>query len=60
MLLAAAGVRVGQLEASGGLPRSGPLDPEPVEGNRLFRWGDPERGFVGRPAGGGTEGGFGV
>ena len=29
-------------------------------GSRLFRWGDPERGFVGRPAGGGTEGGFGV
>jgi uncharacterized protein YvpB len=60
MLLAAAGVRVGQLELQARLPRSGPLDAEPVEGSSLFRWGDPERGFVGRPAGGGTEGGFGV
>jgi uncharacterized protein YvpB len=60
MLLAAAGHHVGQLELQTRLPRSGPLDPEPVAGSRLFRWGDPERGFVGRPAGGGTEGGFGV
>lgn len=60
MLLAAAGVHAGQLELQTRLPRSGPLDPEPVAGSRLFRWGDPERGFVGRPAGGGTEGGFGV
>jgi len=60
MLLAAAGVRVGQLALQARLPRSGPLDPEPVVGSTLFRWGDPERGFVGRPAGGGTEGGFGV
>jgi uncharacterized protein YvpB len=29
-------------------------------GTTLFRWGDPERGFVGRPAGGGSAGGFGV
>jgi uncharacterized protein YvpB len=60
MVLAAAGVRAGQLELQERLPRSGTLDPEPVAGNTLFRWGDPERGFVGRPAGGGTEGGFGV
>jgi uncharacterized protein YvpB len=60
MLLAAAGVRAGQLELQERLARSGPLDPEPIAGSRLFRWGDPERGFVGRPAGGGTEGGFGV
>jgi uncharacterized protein YvpB len=60
MLLAAAGVHAGQLELQQRLPRSGPLDPEPVPGSTLFRWGDPERGFVGRPAGGGTEGGFGV
>ena len=60
MLLAAAGVRAGQLELQERLPRSGPLDPEPVAGSPLFRWGDPERGFVGRPAGGGTDGGFGV
>jgi uncharacterized protein YvpB len=60
MLLAAAGVRAGQLELQDRLPHSGPLDPAPVAGSTLFRWGDPERGFVGRPAGGGTEGGFGV
>lgn len=60
MLLAAAGVRAGQLELQRRLPRSGPLDPQPVAGSALFRWGDPERGFVGRPAGGGIEGGFGV
>jgi uncharacterized protein YvpB len=60
MLLAAAGHHVGQLRLQARLPRSGPLDPEPVAGSDLFRWGDPERGFVGRPAGGGTEGGFGV
>jgi uncharacterized protein YvpB len=60
MLLAAAGVHAGQLQLQALLPRSGPLDPEPVAGSRLFRWGDPERGFVGRPAGGGPEGGFGV
>jgi uncharacterized protein YvpB len=60
MLLAAAGIHAGQLELQERLPRSGPLDPEPVAGSTLFRWGDPERGFVGRPDGGGTEGGFGV
>jgi uncharacterized protein YvpB len=60
MILAAAGVRAGQIELQERLRRSGPLDPQPVAGSSLFRWGDPERGFVGRPAGGGTEGGFGV
>jgi uncharacterized protein YvpB len=60
MLLAAAGVRVGQIRLQSRIPRSGPLDPEPVVGSTLFRWGDPERGFVGRPAGGGSAGGFGV
>ena len=60
MILSAAGIRAGQIELQERLPRSGPLDPQPVAGSRLFRWGDPERGFVGRPAGGGTEGGFGV
>ena len=60
MLLAAAGIHAGQLQLQERLPRSGPLDPEPVADSSLFRWGDPERGFVGRPAGGGTEGGFGV
>jgi uncharacterized protein YvpB len=60
MLLAAAGVHLGQLALQRKLPTSGPLDPEPVAGSALLRWGDPERGFVGRPAGGGPEGGFGV
>jgi uncharacterized protein YvpB len=60
MLLASAGVHARQLELQARLPRSGPLDPEQVTGSTLFRWGDPDRGFVGRPAGGGTEGGFGV
>jgi uncharacterized protein YvpB len=60
MLLAAAGVRVGQLELQRRLPVSGPLDPEPVPGSTLFRWGNPERGFVGRVDGSGAEGGFGV
>jgi uncharacterized protein YvpB len=60
MLLAAAGKRAGQIELQRQLPRSGPLDPAPVAGSDLFRWGDPERGFVGRADGGGTEGGFGV
>ncbi|HZD87339.1 MAG TPA: C39 family peptidase [Gaiellaceae bacterium] len=60
MLLAAAGVHAGQLELQEKLPVSEPLDPEPVAGSTLFRWGDPERGFVGRADGGGPEGGFGV
>jgi len=60
MLLTAAGVHVGQLRLQAQLPRSGPLDPEPVAGSALFRWGDPERGFVGRADGSGPDGGFGV
>lgn len=60
MVLAAARVHVGQLELQARLPHSGPPDPQPTGDGGLFRWGDPERGFVGRPAGGGTEGGFGV
>ena len=58
MLLAARGIRATQLGLQRSLARSGPLDPRrdadvPV-------WGDPERGFVGRPDGGGTDGGYGV
>jgi uncharacterized protein YvpB len=60
MILAAAGHHVGQLVLQAQLPQSGPLDPVAVLRSSLFRWGDPERGFVGRAAGGGTEGGFGV
>jgi uncharacterized protein YvpB len=60
MILAAAGRPAGQLALQAQLRRSGPLDPVTVPGSSLFRWGDPERGFVGRADGGGTEGGFGV
>lgn len=59
MLLTAAGVHVSQLRLQAQLPISPPLDPEPVAGSTLFRWGDPERGFVGRVDGSG-QGGFGV
>lgn len=60
MLLAGRGVRAGQLELQRQLPRSGPLDPAPAVDGELPTWGDPRRGFVGRPDGGGTAGGFGV
>ncbi len=60
MLLSGAGVHVSQLRLQAQLPESGPLDPEPVEGSSFFRWGDPERGFVGRADGSGPSGGFGV
>jgi len=60
MLLAAANVSVSQLELQRRLPRSGPLDPIPSRDGGLPIWGDPDRGFVGRAAGGGTSGGFGV
>lgn len=59
MLLAARGVHVGQLVLQRELPQSGPLDPREAADGSL-RWGDPDRGFVGRVAGGGTHGGYGV
>lgn len=58
MLLAADGVTAPQLELQSELRRSGPLDPIWRGGVRI--WGDPSRGFVGRAAGGGAAGGFGV
>lgn len=57
-LLAAEGRRVSQLRVQAMLPRSGPLDPIGQGATRI--WGDPDRGFVGRPDGGGAAGGFGV
>jgi len=60
MLLAAGGVPVSQLDLQGLLPRSGPLDPIVEPGSALPIWGDPDKGFVGRAAGGGRAGGFGV
>ena len=59
MLLSAVGIDAPQVHLLPLLKRSGPLDPQPVAGSKLFRWGDPERGFVGRPNGAGS-GGFGV
>jgi uncharacterized protein YvpB len=60
MLVAARGVHVSQLELQRRLPRSGPLDPIVEPGHELPLWGDPDQGFVGRAAGGGKAGGFGV
>ena len=59
MLLVTRGVRVDQLVLQRELPRSGPLDPVTAADGSL-RWGDPDRGFVGRADGGGTRGGYGV
>lgn len=58
ILLATAGVRVPQLQIQEALPTSGALDPVGEGATRV--WGDPELGYVGRPAGGGIAGGFGV
>lgn len=58
MLLAAKSVKAGQLSLQRQLPRSIPLDPAVTADGTT--WGDPRRGFVGRPDGGGPAGGFGV
>ena len=60
MLLASRGVRARQLDLQEQLPRSGPRDPAPASAGGPPTWGDPQQGFVGRPEGGGTNGGFGV
>lgn len=59
MLLASRGVHVDQLRLQRALPRSGPLDPA-TRADGMLVWGDPDKGFVGRVAGGGTHGGYGV
>lgn len=59
MLLASIGVQVDQRTLQRQVRRSGPLDPI-VSEDGTWIWGDPGRGFVGRPEGGGTAGGFGV
>ena len=56
MLLAAAGVHVGQLRLQARLPRSGPLDPEPVAGSRALPLGR-SRAWLRRAAGGRRNGG---
>ena len=58
ILLATSGVRVSQQRLQASFPRSGPLDPSGTGPQRI--WGDPDRGYVGRPEGGGAAGGFGV
>lgn len=58
ILLRTTGRGASQLRLQAELTRSGPLDPVGTGSNRT--WGDPDLGFVGRPDGGGTAGGFGV
>jgi uncharacterized protein YvpB len=58
VLLATAGREVDQRRLQRAFPRSGSLDPQGVGPAR--RWGDPDRGFVGRTDGGGLAGGFGI
>jgi uncharacterized protein YvpB len=58
VLLATTGRGVDQRRLQAALPRSGPLDPRGSGPDRV--WGDPDRGYVGRPDGGGVAGGFGV
>jgi uncharacterized protein YvpB len=58
VLLATVGVKVDQLRLQADVRRSGPLDPTGSPPNQT--WGDPSLGFVGRAAGGGPAGGFGV
>lgn len=58
VLLSTAGTRVSQQRLQAAFPRSGPLDPIGTGPGRT--WGDPDRGYVGRPAGGGAAGGFGI
>lgn len=58
ILLSTVGRDVPEGRLQSALPTSGPLDPQGTGSTRL--WGDPERGYVGRPDGGGAAGGFGV
>jgi uncharacterized protein YvpB len=57
-LLGTAGIKKEQLDLQRQFPRSGSLDPQ--GSGPTMVWGDPERGYVGRPEGGGVAGGFGV
>ena len=59
MVLAGQGRRIGQSRLQGELARSEPVDPI-GGGTSAMVWGDPDRGFVGRPDGGGPAGGYGV
>jgi uncharacterized protein YvpB len=59
MLLGAGREETEQLSLQRALPRSGPLDPTSDARGGMV-WGDPDRGYVGRPEGGGPAGGYGV
>jgi uncharacterized protein YvpB len=58
VLLATLGRRIDQRRLQQAFPRSGPRDPTGEAPQRI--WGDPDRGYVGRPEGGGVAGGFGI
>lgn len=58
ILLATLGTDVSQARLQAALPVSG--DPDPVARDGQQVWGDPDKGYVGRPAGGGVAGGFGT
>lgn len=58
ILLSTTGLQVDQLRLQRAMPTSGSPDPTTDAGG--MRWGDPDVGFVGRPDGGGTAGGFGI
>jgi len=48
MLASAIGIDAPQVRLVKQVKHSGPLDPQPIPGSKLPRWGDPDRGFVGR------------
>lgn len=52
------GVRLDQQLIQRAFPTSGRPDPAPGPSGEI--WGDPDEGYVGRPDGGGTRGGFGI
>ena len=58
ILLSTVGKRVDQARLQNAFPTSGQPDPVDTADGRV--WGDPERGYVGRPDGGGVAGGFGI
>lgn len=58
ILSIALGRPVSQATLQAAFPRSGTVDPVGTGADRV--WGDPELGYVGRAAGGGVAGGFGV
>ena len=58
ILLSSLGVIIAQERLQRMLPVSGTADP--IGDGTARVWGDPDRGFVGRPDGGGVAGGFGV